>query len=334
VRRSEVEVADRSDRARGRHLERVGAAAGVLAYVLAGLTLAGFLGRWSWPFDLVANLRIQLALAAVVGISLATVSRRWWPLAISTFAALVNAALVVPFLVPSGAAPPEAAGDVLELTFLNVKVRAADVDEVARYLRGRDDDLVILAATTERWGEALEEADLGLTTIMSDAFESGLELTVLARDPQLTVEAHRLTDSRSAYVEVVAELDGQPVRILGTHPVSPLTPGRAARHDAHLRWMAGEIAAMTEPVVLLGDLNLTPWSHRYRLLLDDARLLDSQDVHGLQPSWPAALGPLGIPIDHALHSPELTVLDRQLGPSFGSDHRSVHVRVARRGEEG
>jgi endonuclease/exonuclease/phosphatase (EEP) superfamily protein YafD len=298
---------------------------------LTGLTLAGFLGRWWWVLDLAANLRWHLALAAGVVTALAAVTGRWWPAAFALLSTAVNTSVVLPFLLPASPADPAPATEVLELTFLNVKNRAADVDALAEHLRGRNDDVVILAATTSSWGDALDEADIGLTTVMGPDFVSGLELTVLVRDPDVVVEVRQRTpEARSAYVAIDVALDGRPVRILGTHPVSPLTPSRAARRDAHLEWLAGQIAGISEPVVLLGDLNLTPWSAHFEPFLADAGLRDPRRVQGLRPTWPAPVGPFGIPIDHALHSPEVETVGWQLGPSFGSDHRSVHVRVARR----
>lgn len=62
--------------------------------------------------------------------------------------------------------------------------------------------------------------------------------------------------------------------------------------------------------------------------MDRVGLVNSLRCRGLQPSWPAALGPLGIPIDHLLHGPELATVGRERGPAFGSDHRMLHVRLA------
>ena len=42
----------------------------------------------------------------------------------------------------------------------------------------------------------------------------------------------------------------------------------------------------------------------------------------------AQLGPLGIPIDHLLHSAELQIVDRRTGPDVGSDHRGLVVDIA------
>jgi endonuclease/exonuclease/phosphatase (EEP) superfamily protein YafD len=80
-------------------------------------------------------------------------------------------------------------------------------------------------------------------------------------------------------------------------------------------------------VAVVGDLNATPWSPRLQALLADARLVDSQVGHGLQPSYPAARGRLGLTIDHILHTREPTTVERELGPNFASDHRMVHARL-------
>ena len=82
----------------------------------------------------------------------------------------------------------------------------------------------------------------------------------------------------------------------------------------------------SEPTILLGDLNTTPWSHHFRRLLKQTRLLDSLRGHGVQGSWPSFLpAPLRIPIDHVLHSPEVAITGRAIGPDANSDHLPVIV---------
>jgi hypothetical protein len=80
-------------------------------------------------------------------------------------------------------------------------------------------------------------------------------------------------------------------------------------------------------VVVVGDLNITPWSHAFRSL-ERAGLRNSQRGFGLQATWPAGYGPFMVPIDHALHSRDLTVTHREVGPAHGSSHRSVLVELA------
>jgi endonuclease/exonuclease/phosphatase (EEP) superfamily protein YafD len=81
------------------------------------------------------------------------------------------------------------------------------------------------------------------------------------------------------------------------------------------------------PTLVLGDLNVTPWSPHFRALLREGRLADSARGFGWQASWPAYSLPLRIAIDHCLVSAEFTVLRRRLGPHVGSDHLPVFVEV-------
>jgi endonuclease/exonuclease/phosphatase (EEP) superfamily protein YafD len=309
--------------------QRRGAVA--LAIVTVGLLLlsvVAFLGARWWVFDLVANLRVQLMLLLTLIALPALMTRRWWVSAAAVAGAMLNLAVVAPLLFGSPE-PPPAAGEHLDITFFNTKIRA-EVDMVIAHLASRDDDIVVLTATTPSWFDRLEDSSLPLHVVAGSRLVPGLEIIVLARDPDAEVTIHaRSSAARDALVEATIELDGGPVHVLGTHPVSPLTPLRAERRDLALEWIGSWPKRRDAPVVVVGDLNATPWSAPFRRMLDRSGLADSLDLHGIQPSWPAGLGPLGIPIDHVLHSPELTAVERELGPSFGSDHRMVHARIAR-----
>jgi endonuclease/exonuclease/phosphatase (EEP) superfamily protein YafD len=292
------------------------------------LSIVGFLGAQWWVFDLVANLRVHLTLLLTVVALPALITRRWWVSAAALAGATINLALVAPLLFGSPE-PPPTTGEHLDVTFFNTKTRA-DEDAVIAHLASRDDDIVVLTATTPSWFGRLEASPLPLHVVAGSRLVPGLEIIVLTRDPEAEVTVHELSsEARDALVEVKIELDGNPIHVLGTHPVSPLTPLRAQRRDLALEWIGLWPEHRGAPVVVVGDLNASPWSAPFRTMLARSGLTDSLGRHGIQPSWPASLGPLGIPIDHVLHSPELTAVERELGPSFGSDHRMVHARIAR-----
>lgn len=298
---------------------------------LAGLagTAIGFVADHGWIFDLVGSLRWQLILSLLFSsIGLVLVHRI--PLALMAVAGIAVSLVVVipPFL--GSDELPTVVGDSLDLTFHNTKYQV-DLDAVADVVRQRDDDLVVLSNTDWVSHRDLDRADIGgLTIISGPQFTEDLEITVLARDPDLEVIVHRLApQARDWVVEVVAELDGEPVHVLGAHPVSPRDPERAARRDALLDWVAASASNRDAETVVLGDLNTPPWSPSFRNLVAGGGLTDSQRGRGMQPSWPARAGVLGLPIDHALVSAGLVTLERELGPALGSDHRMLHARVAR-----
>lgn len=300
-----------------------------LTLLLVAATVAGFLGDAWWGFDLAANLRPQYALALVLltgGASLA----RWWDIAaVSLVGVAVNAAVIVPLFVDVPP-PPVADADRLHVMSLNVKISGSEAPAVVEHIRETSPDLVFFYSTTDSWSEAMRNADLPHEVLVSRPPGRDLEITVLSRDPDLRWQIRRWGESnRSQAVQVTTALGDGPVHVLGTHPVSPVGTERTARRNRLLRGVADWAAGEEDPVVVVGDLNATPWSHGLRTLLDEGDLVNSQRGYGVAATWPAVAGPLGVPIDHALLSPELTVVQRFLGPGLGSSHRALHVVVAR-----
>ena len=76
----------------------------------------------------------------------------------------------------------------------------------------------------------------------------------------------------------------------------------------------------TDEVLLLGDLNVTPWCYYFQKLVRDSGLMDSTRGFGVQPSWPSNNIFLRIPLDHCLHTPKIQIVGREIGPAIGSDH--------------
>jgi endonuclease/exonuclease/phosphatase (EEP) superfamily protein YafD len=103
--------------------------------------------------------------------------------------------------------------------------------------------------------------------------------------------------------------------------MAPTTGERAALRDAQLGFATDWAAEQEGAYMVVGDLNASPWSSPFRGLVSDGGLRNSQLGFGLQPSFSAkTIFPLRVPIDHLLHSQDLRVTDRRLGPPMGSDH--------------
>jgi endonuclease/exonuclease/phosphatase family metal-dependent hydrolase len=91
---------------------------------------------------------------------------------------------------------------------------------------------------------------------------------------------------------------------------------------------AAQLASAADlPMVLLGDLNLTPDSPAFERLIDRAGMRDVMRGRGWHPTWLAGFWPLALRIDHILVSPGLCVEHAEVGPPIGSDHRPVVARL-------
>lgn len=135
--------------------------------------------------------------------------------------------------------------------------------------------------------------------------------------------------------------EGKLVRLVVLHPRPPVKPLWYQRHRAHFARLEKEIGNEHTPLIVVGDLNTSPWSATFQHFLKSSGLQDSQQGFGLQPSWPTYIPKLNmplrlfnvtvpvtvIPIDHVLLSPDWAVLNRKTGLDIGSDHLPVIIQL-------
>jgi len=117
------------------------------------------------------------------------------------------------------------------------------------------------------------------------------------------------------------------LRFLGLHTHWPMLPALARARDASLERTADLLREEELPVVVLGDLNLTPHAPAFARLLRQSGLRDALAGPRWQPTWQAAFWPLALRIDHVLVGPGLCVAHAEVGSSIGSDHRPVVAQL-------
>ena len=83
-------------------------------------------------------------------------------------------------------------------------------------------------------------------------------------------------------------------------------------------------------MIVLGDLNLTPWSPLFSDLEASTELTRARHGYGLAPTWYAKVGTftMGLVLDHCLISDELECVSHRVGADIGSDHRAVIVGLS------
>jgi endonuclease/exonuclease/phosphatase (EEP) superfamily protein YafD len=98
----------------------------------------------------------------------------------------------------------------------------------------------------------------------------------------------------------------------------------ARDRDEVLARLAAEARESQGPVVMVGDLNATPWCHGMKPVFA-AGLRDTRWGRGLATTWRSNNPLVAIPIDHVLIKGALAVANHRIGPELGSDHRAVVV---------
>lgn len=292
------------------------------AALLALVTVAAFLGRWSWFLDVLANFRPQYAVA---GLALAAVLflGRWRKMAaVALAAAVVNAVFVVPLFI--GPDPVPAGGETLRILSFNLKASNDRFGDVIAFIRQHRPDVAFLHEASRPWEIALESADLGYVITKSRSEELIFGTLVLSA-PDDRVTSYGFTTGGARAVEV----EHPAIKLLGIHPLAPTTAERSALRNAQMAFASEWAQDQDGPRVVVGDFNSTPWSYPFRRLVAETGLRNSQRGFGIQPTFPtSSFFAFRVPIDHLLHSADVGVVDRFLAPAMGSDHFPLIVDVA------
>ena len=301
------------------------------AGVLVGLVTLLTLDRLAvWPIDLLANFRVQLLEVAVLLTLIAALLRARIAFVICAIAAVVNGAVVVPSFTGSQPAAVRG-GPTLSMGHLNAQSGTINVTALRSYLRATHPGLFVILNPNPSTVEALDTNAAGYAVIPVSVNGSHFAwVLVLTRVPIFGIRHPLQPGMPNAAMEAVLELGTTEIAVLFLHTESPYTPARNDQLHRALAAAARWSRAVRLPHVVEGDFNTTPWSAAFDTLLRNGHLHNSLVGFGIQPSFPAAHPLLAIPIDNALLSDQLTAVARGTGPSFGSEHRSLHVTIALR----
>jgi endonuclease/exonuclease/phosphatase (EEP) superfamily protein YafD len=296
----------------------------LLALLLLGsaLALAAPLG---WPFELFAHFRVQYAAAGVVLAVLLAWRRRSVPAVLALAIGLWHAAPGIRSAVAAGDAPA-CDGPAFTVVTANLQYSNLDHGALLGWLATRPADLVLLQEVTEEWAEAIE-ARSGYAHRLLSPREDPYGIGVLSRWPLEPVGLLDLANDGLPSIAGTVSIDGQRIRFLGVHTRWPVVAELAELRDLALVRAAAIARAGADPVVLGGDLNLTPYAPAYGRLLAESGLVDVMQGRGWQPTWNAGFWPLALRIDHLLVSPGVCVEHAEVGPTIGSDHRPVIARL-------
>lgn len=298
------------------------AAAGTLACIA---TLAGFAGQIWWGFELASHFRVQYAVALGLGaLILSTWHRLRWATLFAVFA-LLNAMLLAPRF--STVAEVEASGDgpVFRALLANVNSANRDHERIRDAILAHEPDFVVLLETTPWLLDRLTDLAGHYPYRIAAPREDNFGIAFFGRRPFLRADIVQLGAAGVPSITAEFAVDRHRFIVLGTHPLPPIGAELARDRNDQLAQLAAFARQTQHPLLLLGDLNTSPWSPYFGRLLADSGLHDSGRGRGILPSWPVGWPPLWIPIDHVLFSERIRIRQRVMGSDLGSDHYPIIV---------
>jgi endonuclease/exonuclease/phosphatase (EEP) superfamily protein YafD len=298
-------------------------------------TALSYLAGHHWAAEVLASLRVQQVLGLSIVLVACTAFGKWrW----AGWMLLCVAAHLPWFLAPTphDAAAVPAPATSFKITLANVLTSNLRHADIVAAIREQDADIVVivelsssLAAHLSR--ELWESHPYEIVRPQDDGnFGIGLYSRFPIQDPEVLTLVSRIPS-----IAVTLRLPQGDQRLFATHPFPPVGERGFELRNAQIRQLAARIHAdrlknPSMPIVLAGDLNLTPWSPFFEELERDSGLRRAGIEQRLAPTWYLwPLFPFGLLLDHALASPDLACTKRIIGPDIGSDHRPVTFTMRR-----
>ena len=277
----------------------------------------------TWPLELANHLHVFYLWALVPVAVLCAVTRRTRFALFHSLFIVINLSVIAPAWFGSGEATSSAVA--MRFVLLNVGTDNIDHERVLDLLREEQPDVAVVLEVDKRWMRALRTLH-GLYPYVHAAPRSdNFGIAVLSRRPLSRARTYEFTPPGPPSVVATTTVNDRTVHFVATHPIPPVRAGAMDRRDAHLRALGDYLHAQVDPIVLVGDLNTSPWAPAFRVLLETAGLTDPRRGRGVLATWPSWV-PV-IAIDHVLVSPQLRVTSLRVGASIGSDHLPLFARV-------
>ncbi len=287
---------------------------------LAVATVLGFLGRVCWVCDLFSHFRVQYFQLFLVLIGISIWRRQNRQMVCWVLLACLNYAFVLPLYFGK---PPLATEQPVRAMLMNLNAANGNTEQVLSAIQKADPDLLVLEEVTPKWAAELSGLDYPYRVAQSQ--EGCFGIMLLSKHPLSRTNVVVVGSAGVPSIVADVHLPQGEISVIGTHPVPPISAEFSKYRNDQLAALSEFVKKQKHPVLLIGDLNASPWSAHFGRLLKESGLKNSMKHFGFQPSWPSDNRFLRIPIDHMLHSPDILIHRRAVGGDVGSDHLPVIV---------
>lgn len=298
--------------------------------IVSAGSLIALLGEQFWVAELFTHFRLYYVLIQALLTLIFLYSGHRKLMAMTVLLALPNVWVVGPYLMPEMVSMGDAGATVnvdtgITMAVLNVHYQNDGYTQVADYLRERDPDIIIISEFTSAWQDALDFLRESHSHVLAEARSGHWGHAVFSRLPFADAELINLANTDAVHARFVIEVGEMPLEVFAVHLFAPTSPVLAHNRNLQLEDLADRLVASPHRRLVVGDMNLTPYSPYFDRFTERSGLQDARRVDGIHITWPASALPIWIPIDHALADPAANVARVRTGPDVGSDHFPLEI---------
>lgn len=217
----------------------------------------------------------------------------------------------------------------LNVFFANVNSQNSQKDQLLKYLRQHQPDLVFLAETTSDWLTKIKTIEADYPYAQAIPQEGNFGMGVLSKTP---LSVQNTFFDREHYIPALFLKTKRPqigdLNIVLLHPFPPIGGYGTLLRDRYLETLSHHIQELKGSTLVCGDFNTTPWSMIFRKFMKVSEL-NLPHQHHSPNTWPTTSILPSLPIDHCLVK-GLKVLAYKKGPNINSDHWPLILTVAKK----
>lgn len=298
---------------------------GIYIALLGLVSATGFslLARHFWIAELATHFKLQYAVVAFILVLALSVARDWRGAVVSAVFLVWHLVGIVPFYLPCPNATPEAAN--FRVVLCNVLGSNKNTADFIAYVHEADADVVIVQELRPHWETALEAIHESYPYRRVIAQTGFFGVGQYSKYPFEEMTSPDNVSYGFPHFVSRIDVDGASVVLGAIHTAPPVNRQNSLHRVDTLGMLREELAALDDPILVMGDLNMSPWSPHFKDFAEALRLTDARRGTGVLPSWPARVGKelAIIPIDYILAGSGVGVVHCERGPAVGSDHYPI-----------
>jgi vancomycin resistance protein VanJ len=296
-----------------------------------GLIVLFCLGLRGWSGDRFVLVRLGVYFmpwllgALVPALLVSLFAGRWWLAGVLALPVIIIGSWYAPLFLPRD--PSAAENPSIRVMSYNIWSENDDLASAAAVIRRENPDILLLQEGYPHQLGALKKELSDLYPEEQITYDPRIMQAVFSRYPLEPVKSLR---EKGQAQKVVVLTPYGPVTVFNVHPLR--TWGWQHRYNQIVALLENEVLALTGPVILGGDFNVTEQTELYRRITRHLRNTHEEGGRGFGFTFPSSdrrfggrlpLFPL-VRIDHIFYSSHFTLLSSTTIPdSGGSDHLPI-----------
>jgi endonuclease/exonuclease/phosphatase (EEP) superfamily protein YafD len=299
----------------------------IFALLVGVLSVATVFDDFHRYLELFAHFKLQYLVASIIFSGVFFALREYqlgWVMIIVT---TLNLNYVLPWYFSS---KPVSAIDFaaeIKLVHANVHTSNTNYQALIDLVNKESPDILIAQEVNKQWIIALNKIEDILPYKQVRAREDNFGIAVYSKYPFDKSEVIYFEASQVPSIKISFTVARQRVSLITSHPLPPVNTNYYESRNSQIKEISLESKEIKNPLIIVGDLNVTMWSKDYQPLEEYANLSNTRKGFGLLPTWPTNLLPLMIPIDHCLVSSDFETIDMKVSKNIGSDHLPLVITL-------